>query len=407
MDETTLVAAIFGDRDAYEQLAGRLDPNDFSEQSRLLIKAAIQYYKRDSDATRVARDVIVSKIRRQLTNRKHADSIVAYLDDLPDAVSPGNIAAEYRAIKRHKKGLEIAGRLAAGDHDGRTDVLIEKYMTLGEESVKESRRMSLAELYKQVGTKNLIKLSPPILNEKVGGGMIRGDHIVIFGRPDSGKTMFAIHLASSFLSRGYKVLYISNEDERARLQVRFLSRMGGERWKDIPAHKDVGKRATKKALTKGYDNLTLLPKMNTNRISEIEQQVRRYEPDILVIDQIRNIDASDEGRVMSLDKATQAARAIGSKYKCLVISLTQAGGMAEQKLVLGMNDVDYSKTGIPGACDLMIGLGVNKKFKALKRRMLSICKCKYAPGETHFKVYLDPQHNAFLNAPRKRRGESD
>jgi len=402
MDERMIVAAILEDRNAYDKLAGRLDPVDFSEQARLLVTVCSEYYKTDPSAESVERGVVKSAVSRKLSNPKHVDSLMGYLDDLPREVSGANISKEYRLLRRHRLGLELAGSLASGDHGQDTDSLVDKYRDYGVEQDEAPALLSIDDLYATVGAEHLIKLSPGVLNNHVGGGMVRGDHVVVFGRPNSGKTMFAINMASGLCKRGYKVLYFGNEEPRARTQVRFLSRLGKEKWSDLRKHIDIARRAEKKALKNGYENLTLVHDSG-GQVAALEAAIRRTSPDVVFVDQLRNIKASNEGRVMELDTAARVVREMGTKHNALMVSMTQSGDSGEEKLALGMSDVDFSKTGIPGACDLMIGIGVTAKYKAANRRMLSLCKNKYDMDGQRVVVFIDAQHNLFTSRPPRRK----
>jgi hypothetical protein len=62
-----------------------------------------------------------------------------------------------------------------------------------------------------------------------------------------------------------------------------------------------------------------------------------------------------------------------------------------------MNDVEWSNTGIPGAADLMIGIGVDEEYLATNKRMLSIPKNKVNGRHGAFPVWIDPTKTAFLS----------
>ena len=230
MDERAVVAAILNDRSAYDKLTGRLDPGSFGEQARLVIKAAVDFYKKDPRATAVDRSVVESQITRMFASKKHADAVVAYLDDLPEEVSTINVATEYRQLRRYSVGLELAARLGAGQADQETDRLLEKYRALGVEQQGESPRPSIDQLFERIGKDKRMRLGLARINEEIRGGALRGDHIVIFGRPNAFKSMLAVHIASTFLRQGVRVLYLCNEESRERYIPRFLSRLSGMTW---------------------------------------------------------------------------------------------------------------------------------------------------------------------------------
>ena len=55
-----------------------------------------------------------------------------------------------------------------------------------------------------------------------------------------------------------------------------------------------------------------------------------------------------------------------------------------------MGDVDSSNTGIPGACDVMIGIGASGEDEASGRRVLSLPKNKRSGRHDFFPVGVNP-----------------
>jgi len=111
---------------------------------------------------------------------------------------------------------------------------------------------------------------------------------------------------------------------------------------------------------------------------------------VLLVDQLRNItSAKSDNYTQLLDKNAQAVRALGKKYDLVTISVTQAGDSASGRAILGMGDVDSSNTGIPGAADVMIGVGVTEALDRSGQRMLSLPKNKLG-AHSQVLVSFDP-----------------
>ena len=79
------------------------------------------------------------------------------------------------------------------------------------------------------------------------------------------------------------------------------------------------------------------------------------------------------------------------------MSVTQAGESAQNKLVLSMGDVEWSNTGIPGAADLMIGIGLDDEYLSTDKRMLSIPKNKVNGRHGAFPTWINPKRTSFLS----------
>lgn len=401
MEEAQLVAAILQERSAFDRLAGRLDPRDFGEFGQLVVRAASDYYKRDADATSVDHAVIESAIRRSVASPKHADACIRYLGDLPREVSAANVTSEYRLLRRHNVGLELAAQLGSGKHTDATDSLVERYRELGVEQETTADKLTLDELSETVGEGNQIRLLPGILSKRCEGGALRGHNITIFGRPESGKTAFAVNLCSGFLRDGLRVLYTGNEEPIRDLQLRFLARLSGISLRSLRASPDELRRAAERA-NGPYERL-LARELLTGKVAEVESLVRQKRPDVLVVDQLKNLKMFNSGnRADELDNIAREVRRLGKQYNMLTVSVTQAGESAEGRQFLGMTDVDWSNTGIPGAADLMIGIGVTATLEAAHKRMISLPKNKISGSHEPFPVFVDFDHGIFRSAPKAR-----
>jgi len=149
---------------------------------------------------------------------------------------------------------------------------------------------------------------------------------------------------------------------------------------------------------RGYNNLGFYHKGQPT-IEEVEKLVKdKGDVDCVILDQLRNMRTlKDNSKVDNLELVAQRARDIGINHKVLVVSVTQAGATAENSLVLKMNDVDSSKTGIPGAVDVMIGIGCNNEFENSNKRMLSFPKNKISGKHGHFHVGIQPELSRMIS----------
>lgn len=108
--------------------------------------------------------------------------------------------------------------------------------------------------------------------------------------------------------------------------------------------------------------------------------------DVVILDQIRNMRLKSDSRTAELEAAGIEARAIAKEMGVLVVSITQAGDSATNKVYLEMSDVDSSKTGIPASADLMIGLGSDAAMKLNGLMGISLPKNKLSGLHDHFTV---------------------
>lgn len=387
MLEDNVVASLLADRAAYDALAGVLDPAEFSEWGRLVVRAVGAYYGADPAALSVDHDLLRSALGRTIPNPKHLDSCLRYVAELPPHTSSPNVAREYRLLRRHNVGLRLAAMLATGDHKG-AESLLDLYTDLGRDEGARGDKLDIAELEEAVDLKGAIRLVPARLNEETKGRLMRGHHIIVFARPEAGKSSFAINMACGFLKQGLKVMHAENEDPLRDVQLRYLARLAGCTIDSlyepgaIPlAVSDAGA---------AYGNLAVV-ELSSGRLSELESLARRGQPDVLVVNQLRNLKAGTAGgnRALELDEIARALRDLGKRYNMVVVSITQAGDSAEQKQVLDMGDIDWSNTGIQAAADLLVGIGSTTELDRQGRRWIALVKNKLSGKHASFPVKVD------------------
>lgn len=394
MAERRLLASCLQSRKAFDSVADHIAREDLTEQGQLLLDHVTRYFERDAKADRADPDLLVASICRELPNPKHHQvfkDMVASLGALQ--VSPENAVADYLAVKREKVGNTLASALAAGRAPDIVGPLVAKYADLLESELnptqEEARVFVGASVKDLVAARNrdggLIRVFPNVLNERLDGGLLRGHHVVIFARPEVGKTAFVINAIRGFLKQGLRVAYVGNEDPLEDIVLRTVSCLA-----DLTKHEviDDPDTADRVARENGYENL-VLASMTPGTPKEIEGLVIEHKPDVIVIDQLRNLMVGEENFTRQLERAAQAVRAIGKKHNALVLSVTQAGDSASGKSILDMGDVDSSNTGIPAQADVMIGIGMSREDELQGRRVLSLPKNKAGGNHDSFPVRVD------------------
>ena len=393
MSERNLLASCLRSRKAFEVVADKVS-DALSEQGTLIMKHAAAYYDRDVDAQSIDTEVLTNELGRSLSNPKHKEMFTTLVKDLAGLeVSPDNVVHDYLAIQREAAGAKLASALIAGDNPEKATQLIEEYESwcsgeLAEEEDDVLQAYDVRALVKDnFDDRALIKLYPKSLNDRLDGGALRGHHIVIFARPEMGKTLLTINLVYGFLRQNLTVLYIGNEEPVVDTALRMVCRLT-ERTK-YEVH-DNPEDAMKIAMDNGYGNV-ILASLSPGSPREIQKLITEYAPDVLVIDQLRNLSVGKtEGFTQQLEAAATAARRLGKRNNCLTVSVTQAGDSASGKAVLEMGDVDNSNTGIPAQADVMIGIGATQEDEAQGRRVLSLPKNKRSGNHEFFAVGIDP-----------------
>ena len=392
MREKHVLSSSIQSREAFDAIAAHVGSTDLSEQGWIIWQCIEEYYNTDTAARRVDPEILAEYTARRVSADKHKSMFRDLVQDVAafDA-SPANVIDDLIATKRDVAGKRLASALLSG-HD--IDRVLYEYTTLmasdslGEEDAPEVRQglaveELIAESFREEG---LIEVWPPTLNARLDGGVKPGHHLVVFARPEMGKTMAVIEMMAGFVSQGLTVLYVGNEDPMADVNMRVINRLSLMNKFEVlnnPVEADT------KAREAGYD-LLIMASLTPGTPREITALIEEHTPDVLVLDQLKNLNMLNDNKVLALEEAAQQARQWAKRYSCVVVSVTQAGDSASGKAVLDMGDMDWSNTGIPGACDLIVGIGATELNLQRGELVISLPKNKISGKHEYFAVLADP-----------------
>lgn len=389
--EKKIVAAALSSRQAYTRIfAASSFEDSYTPYSGYLLKLISKYYERDEKAQSVDKQVLEEWIKQDLPP-KNQELYLAHLNECASIpVSAINIAELVVEAKKKHVGNQLATALLEKRDDDKIDTLIDGYRQLmdvvEDEEEEQYNDISVAAIVeKATDTDGLIKLLPNYLDKICKGKTKPGHHIVVYARPETGKTAITLTMAWGFCLQGLDTIIFGNEEPVTDTILRAQCCFTGMTEEEIIANPS---RAQELLNKRGWKHLRFIP-LNPGSPREIAKYVERYKPNCIVVDQIRNLHVGGETRVNQLEMAATAMRNIGKKYGCLVVSVTQAGDSADNKLFLDMGDIDFSNTGIPATADLMLGMGVNKEYEALGLRGLSTPKNKIGGIHDRFQVKIN------------------
>lgn len=391
--ESKLLAAITCDRKAWEEIQRDKPEQIFSEPGRKVYAAITAYYEQDHKASCVDKEILKDRLCREFPLEKHQTLFTTIVDNFED-VSVPNILQELKALEVENIRDDIRACVEGGNNDKLLKLLknFEECLTQAEngEDLVALDNISVEEVCAKTSNEALIQLYPKAINETLEGGLLRGDHVLVFARPDVGKTTLAVEMTYGFLVQGLKVLYICNEDSWATITRRLMSRITRVKKKDIDSEQDkVQYRLDKKGFYQNFKIKQLTP----GTLSEISCLIERHNPDVLLVDQCRNLVTGNKNRVEELEHIERGIRVLGQQHDMVTVSFTQAGDSADNKLILTMGDVDWSNTGMQGACDVMIGMGINAEYERIGRRMLAFPKNKKSGDKQPRQVNFDGDYS--------------
>ena len=393
MRERQVLSSVMHSREAYDRIENHVQRNDLSEQGWVIWEGVSAYYGQDNDAKDVNEELLASSVSRKVSATKHKEMFQALVGTIyATECSPANVVSDLLATKREVCGQQLANALLTGKDTGR---LLNEYESLlaidsfEEEAAENDVRQGYGVvdlITKSFNPDGLIQVWPQSLNERLDGGVKPGHHIVLFGRPEMGKTMAVIEMMAGFLSQGLTVLYVGNEDPIDDINMRVINRLTL-----MSKHQVLNKpiEADTKAREHGYD-LLIMASLSPGTAREITNLIEDHHPDVLVLDQLRNLNMHNDNYVLQLEKAATQARTWAKRYSCVVVSVTQAGDSATGKAVLDIGDVDYSNTGIPAQADVMIGIGATSQNEQRGELVFSLPKNKVSGRHEFFACLTEP-----------------
>lgn len=397
MSEPRLLSAAL-DRTGHRIVSETLDESELSPQAFQLLGILGKFYENHPGVSGIDRESATEWVKVDCANPKHAEDFAELIASLPDVESPEAVAAVCREQKLKATRLKLAAALSANNEDEMDTLLLQLEnlrKPLDETHVDLTDLDTFMGVFQQVDASNKIRLWPKRLQEKTGGAL-PGHHIVLYGRPERGKTLMTVNMVAGFLYDGHKVLYIGNEDPIVSIQSRIASRLVGcttMAFEENPA--DYHDRLVERGLGR-----LRAERLSPGSVREIEDLIREFEPTVLVVDQLRNLKPRGKGGdniTSRIDTAAQEVRELLGRYGLLGVSIAQAGsgeyGENDRKAFLTESDIDSSKTGLPGACDLLIGIGATEEMLNTGQRGLSLCKNKLNGCHDNFLVRFDIQRN--------------
>lgn len=403
--EKHLLAAGLKSRESFDLISRYISFKKYSKEFQIIFGLVKDYYHRDPDAKVVEAEVLIANLGDKVRGEKHVARLTEMLTLALaewETLSEPNVNNVVLAAKRQEVADELAVALTSGDST-KINPLLQEYNEVAElvdlqeldaAGVEVLEATDLAAIIRQTfDPRNVLRVYPDALNERLDGGLRPGHHLTLFARPECGKTAECITMVCGFAHNGYEVLYVGNEDPPQDILIRLTQCLTG--WTKDRVLGDVA-GATELALELGLGRIRVVS-VAPGTPRQVEALIEKYEPDVLVVDQLRNLDMGDDNRVIQLEKAAIFCRNCAKKYQIVVISVTQAGDSADGKAVLDMGDVDFSNTGVPAAADVMLGIGMTKEMELAGQRCFTLCKNKVSGVHDSFVVRLVQPISKYIN----------
>lgn len=399
--EKHLLSVALHSRESFTLIAQHIGVKLYSREFQIIWGFISDYYKRDTNATQVDRTVLGELIGAGTVNPKHTEKFLAIVDEgYQFDTSDSNVRQVILQTKKHELGLELATAIANGKEH---DQLVEQYKELLRYTSLDELTAKGVEVYDfndidslmmhEVDPSTRLIVYPLALNERLEGGLRGSDHLTLFARPEMGKTAGILTMAVGFARQGRRGILFNNEERIERLYMRALSCATGMTSQEIKANPQAARDIAEQV---GFNNITFIA-LSPGSPAQIEEYVEELGAEWFIVDQLRNLLIKSDSRVNQLEAAATAIRNIGKKHNAVAISVTQAGDSAEGKAILTMGDVDFSNTGIPAQCDVLLGIGGTPEQVNSNIRVFSLSKNKISGRHEDFPVRMNPYLSKYVS----------
>lgn len=164
-------------------------------------------------------------------------------------------------------------------------------------------------------TEDRTKTGMEELDRVLGGGIIGGSLILVGGDPGIGKSTLLLQVCRNLTDAGKKVLYVSGEESLKQIKLRALR---------------IGEM---------NDNFSLLCETN---LEIIEETIKRYKPDVVVIDSIQTMYKGDIASAPgSVSQVRESTNVFMQMAKGLSISVFIVGHVTKEGVVAGPRVLEH------------------------------------------------------------------
>lgn len=389
--EHIVLASAIADRKAFSVAQATGQAECLSDQGRALWSLIEEWYERDPETTSI--NTVLLAERATQAHPRHAETLKKLISSFDGQACPGNFSAIMLEQRKTHLRDDMVMALAENDEEKFRHILTD-YDGL-EQRFEDARDQyighDVSKLYEAVVEGESIPLAPAAFNEKIRGGLLPGQHALVFGRPEAGKSLFALNCVKASAAAGYKCGYWENEDPIVATMLRAAMCVAEATEDEM---RDPSPMINARLQKGGWFDRILFKDSPDGTLWEIKKWVEDNDLDFIVINQLANLRVKQkDNRVLELGTLAAGARAIGKQTGAAVLSVHQAGDSGEGKRVLQMGDLDWSNTAIQAAIDVLIGFGVDDDLEARGQRMLSTPKNKRGQTKEPTLIALDMERH--------------
>ena len=327
-DELEDIATVVAD--CHDQFEGNLD-HDIVEQSLF-----------DTKVMSTAKKHNLSEVMQRIVSSEPVDTDVARTFVFSLARKAQRLAA-----------LNALALVIEKNEDSHANVIsILDSLPIEEQEDSEIISLDLSDLSEHLTNNGKFMSSIPALTTNVGG-YARQNFVIMFGRPEVGKSSLVAYEVAGFLKQGWYVDYYANEEPGRKIALNIRRAVTGETDSDLQSLEEDDTIWPK-----------LMPNLRVRQVGDISietiiARAQKDRPDIIVLDQLdkMSMDGKFNNTADRLKALYERARVLAKSVDCLVVAVSQASTDAENKAIVTYADLENSKTGKAGEADIIVGIG--------------------------------------------------
>ena len=391
-------------REKYDKLKSEIDISIFQNGAREIYKTIGFIYRDNPNVNQINfSDLKLAYFNTYFPNTSYASqkSIHELIDSIERQEAPSDDVVEtaLRSMYRIKKADELA-RICldiSNNPSSSTFKQVEKFMAdVDEDKTQEESEAVTKDVDKIVEAlqeQGEFKFNLPSL-QRATNGIGRGNFMIIFARPDVGKTAFWVSLVASphgFAWQQKKVSIFANEEPAIRTQMRLLNASTGlQRGNILNGSRELAKQKWS-SISPYIENFDCVDKT----IDDLDEYCSVNDVDILIIDQLDKINVSGKYNATheKLREVYRQARELAKRHNILVIGMSQASAEAQGRSRVTFSVMENSKTGKSAEADIILGIGKEDEAENYLDdcvRFVTLSKNKLTGDHAEFEVILRP-----------------
>lgn len=340
--EEGVISALMVDPQAVEKVCGMLSPDMF--ENGMLGRAYLEYVR----AYDKGKELTLAELQQALTTEYMPFEVEETLNRVLDSrLTSTMIEGSARAIvNRYKKScvdrVLTTTLINESTVDDQIDGLIKDLESLRSGEVSEGH--TVADIAKEYqgkyfcdnNDKKIVLLGDAGLDNMIGG-FEGGDLIYLASRPSVGKSALAMQWTWMFANQGLRVSYYNCEMQEATLFQRFIASETGistTRIRLAKAFQGEEEEKYRRAVDKLMQQDRIIVFTGTKSINEIQNEVKLYKPDIVVVDYLQLLRSGDRYRgnkVAEVSELSWGLKTLAMKNNIPVLALSQLSRGSESR----------------------------------------------------------------------------